>query len=181
MGTDFINEVKRISGLTDAERRLLAEMRPAVEKHTPAIVEAFYANLEQNERTRAILHAEPGRIAKLKGHLTRWLVSLTEGEYGQAYFDRRYRIGYRHVEVGLEPRYVIAAMAFCRAEAVQAIIAAEYAGDAQKEARARALNKVMDIDLNIMLQSYDDKRVQQFLEVTGFSAELFENLISGEV
>ncbi len=38
----------------------------------------------------------------------------------------------------------------------------------------------MDLDLNVILQSYDDKRVEQFLEVTGFSKELFENMIAGE-
>ncbi len=181
MEEKYINEVKQISDLTDEERRLLTEMKPALEKHAPAIVEAFYAQLEQNSHAHALLHAEDGRVERLKGHLSRWLLSLADGTYGSDYFDERYRIGHRHVEVGLEPRYVIAAMSFCRATAVNHIIETEYADDAQRGARARALNKIMDIDLNIMLQSYDDKRIQQFLEVTGFSKELFENLISGEV
>lgn len=181
MDTSFINEVVRLGGFTDEDRRLLAEMKPALEKHAATIVDNFYANLEKNERTRAILYAKPGRIEALKGHLRRWLVSLADGVYGEDYFANRYRIGYRHVEVGLEPRYVIAAMAFCRTIAAQFIVDTEYANDPQKEARYAALNKVMDLDLNIMLQSYDDKRIQQFLEVTGFSRELFENLISGEV
>ena len=39
------------------------------------------------------------------------------------------------------------------------------------------LSKVMDLDLNIMLQSYDDKRIEMFLNTTGFSRALFEQMI----
>lgn len=175
----FIEEMKRIGALSDAERQLLAEMKPAIEKHVPAIVAAFYAQLQRFPTLDTLLKAEPGRVENLKGHLARWLVGLAEGQYGEGYFSERYRIGKRHVEVGLEPRYVIAAMAFCRGFASKQIVEAEYAGDPQKEARIVALNRIMDLDLNIMLQSYDDHRLQQFLDVTGFSKELFEALMAG--
>jgi hypothetical protein len=175
----FIEEMKHIGDLTDEDRRLLADMKPALEKHAPAIVAAFYAQLQRFERLNQLLMAEPGRVEKLKGHLAAWLIGLSEGQYQGAYFDRRYRIGKRHVEVGLEPRYVIAAMAFCRGFASRLIVETEYASDPQKEARMVALNRIMDLDLNVMLQSYDDHRLQQFLDVTGFSKELFETLMAG--
>lgn len=182
MNETFIDEVTQLSGgLTAEEQDLLVDMKPAVEKHAAEVIDAFYENLEQNERTREILHAEPGRIERLKGHLQKWLVSLVSGSYDESYFDKRYRVGHRHVEVGLEPRYVIAAMAWCRAEAVDMIVDAEYGDASDKDARCVVLNKVMDLDLNIMLQSYDDKRVEQFLEVTGFSKDLFENMLNEEV
>ena len=180
MNAKFITEVKDLGGLTAEDQQLLSEMEPLMEQKAPAIVEAFYTNLEKNERTKAILEAEPSRVEKLKGHLTEWLLSLVGGDYEEPYYDRRYRIGHRHVEVGLEPRYVIAAMMWCRAH-VAMLFMEEFAGDPQAETRVAALSKAMDLDLNIMLQSYDDKRVDQFLEVTGFSKVLFENMLSGEM
>ena len=180
MNAEFVNEMKQMQSLTDEDRQLLAEMHPAVEKHAQEVVDTFYTHLDKFEVTRDILNAEPGRVERLKGHLKAWLNTLTEGVYEEDYFKRRYRIGKRHVEVGLEPRYVIAAMAFCRATASKLIIEAEYADDPQRGERLRALDKVMDLDLNIMLQSYDDQRLHQFLEVTGFSRELFETLMAGE-
>ena len=182
MNKAFIEEVTQLSGgLDEEDRQLLADMKPAMKKHIPDIIDAFYENLEQNERTHEILHAEPGRVERLKGHLAKWLLGLVDGIYDDDYFDKRYKIGHRHVEVGLEPRYVIAAMAWCRAEAVNIIIDAEYPDASDKDDRCAVLNKAMDLDLNIMLQSYDDKRVEQFLEVTGFSKQLFENMLSEEV
>lgn len=179
MDTSFMQEIKQVGQLTDADRQLLAEMKPALEMRGTAVVEAFYAHLEKFEQLSKLLHAEPGRVEKLKGHLRQWLVTLADGEYGESYFERRYRIGFRHVEVGLEPRYVIAAMMFCRATAANLIVEAAYANDPKKTERMVALNRIMDIDLNVMLQSYDDHRVQQFLNVTGFSKALFETLMAG--
>ncbi len=174
-----MDEIKQVTALTDEDRALLVEMHAAIENRAVEIVELFYDHLQQFEHLNAILNGEPGRVERLKEHLKQWLLTLSDGTYGDAYYERRYRIGKRHVEVGLEPRYVMAAMAFCRAHAARLIVNGEYAADAQKEARARALNRVMDVDLNIMLQSYDDHRITQFLEVTGFSRELFDNLMSG--
>ena len=177
MAEPFITEVKRFGSLSEAECSLLKEMRPMLEKHADQIVETFYAQLQSFERTNDILHAKPGRLEALKGHLKKWLVNLSNGSVDEKHFAERYRIGHRHVEVGLEPRFVIAAMSFCR-HMILPVIEKEYAADPQKHARWLALDKIMDIDLNIMLQSYDDKRIQQFLEVTGFSKELFENMIA---
>ncbi|HOV47827.1 MAG: hypothetical protein KBH71_01100 [Anaerolineae bacterium] len=176
---DIMDEIKQISVLTDEDRALLRDMRGVIERRAPEIVALFYAHLQRFPHLDAILNAEPGRIERLKGHLQQWLITLADDTHGDAYYARRYRIGKRHVEVGLEPRYVVAAMAFCRAHAARLIVEEEYAADPQKEARIRALNRVMDVDLNIMLQSYDDHRIAQFLEVTGFSRELFDNLMSG--
>jgi len=180
MSDAFINEIQELEGLSDEDRRLLADMRPALEEHGPALVDTFYEQLERFEHLREILHAKPGRIEALKGHLLRWLVGLSKGQYGKNYFEERYRIGKRHVEVGLEPRYVIAAMAFCRATAADTIVEKAYGDAPDKEARIKALNKIMDLDLNIMLESYEDHRVPQFLEVTGFNRGLFEHLMAGE-
>ena len=177
MPQSFMDEVKHLGGLSDAERSLLSEMRPMLEKYADEIVETFYIQLQKFERTNEILHARPGRLEALKGHLKKWLVALSGSDFADAHFKERYRIGYRHVEVGLEPRFVIAAMSFCR-HMLSPVVEREYASDPRKQALWLALDKAMDIDLNIMLQSYDDKRIQQFLEVTGFSKELFENMIA---
>ena len=58
------------------------------------------------------------------------------------------------------------------------MVEAEYGDAADKMARFLALDRIMDLDLNIMLQSYDDRRMDLFLETTGFSKELFESMIS---
>jgi hypothetical protein len=170
-------EMRRFSGLSDAEAALLKEMKPMLEKHGPSLVQAFYANLDGYETTRNLLDAKPGRRDILGNHLQAWLISLATGNYDDDYLKRRYQIGKQHVEVGLEPRWVIGAMSFCRTQ-IMCMVDADYAGADDRLARYHALDKIMDLDLNIMLQSYDDRRMTMFLETTGFSKELFESMIS---
>lgn len=172
-----IGEIRKFSGLSDADANLLAGMKPMLQKNAASLVHAFYANLDQYEHLKNLLDAKEGRRVVLAQHLQGWLVSLATGKYDDAYQEMRYKIGVRHVEVGLDPRWVIGAMSFCRGQ-IQPMVEADYADAADKAARVLALDKVMDLDLNIMLQSYDDRRMDMFLETTGFSKALFESMIN---
>ncbi len=172
-----IMEMRRYGGLADKDAALLAEMRPVLEKYKDQLVTAFYENLDQYDHLRQLLDSVEGRREMLRKHLAAWLVSLAGGSYEQAYQDRRYKIGVRHVEVGLDPRWVIGAISFCRGQ-IKPIIEAEYSDAPDALDRYLALDRVMDLDLNIMLQSYDDRRMDMFLETTGFSKALFESMIS---
>ena len=172
-----IAEIRKFSGLSDSDAALLAEMKPMLEKRGPSLVTAFYTNLDQYPHLRDLIDAKAGRRETLAQHLAGWLVSLATGSYDDAYQEKRYKIGVRHVEVGLDPRWVIGAMSFCRGQ-VQPMVEADYGNAADKADRILALDKVMDLDLNIMLQSYDDRRMDMFLETTGFSKALFESMIS---
>ncbi len=172
-------EMRRFAGLTDDDAVLLGTMKAVLEKHADKMVADFYVNLDQHDNLRNLLDAQAGRREKLGVHLRAWILSLATGVYDAAYLDRRYKIGKRHVEVGLDPRWVIGAMSFCRS-LVAPVMAAEFGDTAVRLPREIALNKIMDLDLNIMLQSYDDRRMDLFLETTGFSKALFESMIAAD-
>lgn len=172
-----IGEMRRFGGLTDEDSELLRSMKSMLEAHADHLVEAFYVNLDQFDLTRDLLDEYEDRRDKLKKHLRAWFISLSNGAYDDNYLERRYRIGHRHVEVGLDPRWVIGAMSFCRTQ-IAPMIDAAYGNADDKVQRMLVLDKVMDLDLNIMLQSYDDERMNLFLETTGFSRELFESMIT---
>lgn len=167
---------KQLIGLSPEHSQLVQQMRPALEKHADKMVDEFYAQLDTVDEARALLDGKPGRRQLLRHHLQHWLISLTDGSYSLAYRSQRYVIGKRHVEVGVEPWLVVAAMSFCRSMAAT-LVEEEYANAPDKVERALALSKVMDLDLNIMLQSYEDERINLFLETTGFSRALFEQMI----
>jgi hypothetical protein len=176
MSTEHYTAKKNIIGLTDHHSQLVQKMKPALEKHADKMVDQFYVQLDTVDEARALLDAEPGRRELLRHHLRNWFINLSNGSYALAYRSERYVIGKRHVEVGVEPWLVVAAMAFCRSMAAK-LVEEEYPNAPDKIERASALSKVMDLDLNIMLQSYEDERVNLFLETTGFSRALFEQMI----
>ena len=171
-----ISQMRQFGGLTDEDAALLTEMRPMLETPSDSLVNAFYTNLDQYEHLRKLLDAKAGRREKLGQHLKIWLHSLADGKYGDTYKEQRYKIGNRHVEVGLDPKWVIGAMSFCRGQ-IKPIVEAEYGDAPDKMDRYLALDRVMDLDLTVMLQSYEDRRLDMFLETTGFSKALFESMI----
>lgn len=167
---------KQLIGLSPEHSQLVQQMKPALEKQADKMVDQFYAELNTIDEARGLLDAKPGRRELLRHHLRNWLINLAGGSYDSNYHSRRYVIGQRHVEVGVEPWLVVAAMSFCRSMAAK-LVDEEYPNAPDKMERAFALSKVMDLDLNIMLQSYEDERINLFLETTGFSRALFEQMI----
>jgi hypothetical protein len=183
----FITEMQHFSKLTEEERTTLVNLKPLLVDTAEDLAEAFYANLLAYQGTAKHFAEHPERIIGLKGHLKKWYVGLSKGNYDEQYAQDRYRIGYRHVEVNLELRYMVAAMSFCRSF-VTPIIREKLSNTPEAAAAILALNKVMDLDLNLMLKTYVEKNqeiianaeqesLNRFLEVTGMSKELYHSLL----
>jgi heme-based aerotactic transducer len=183
----FIEEVQEFSKLSDQERAVLQTLKPLLVETADALAEAFYANLLSFEGTAKHFAAHPERIEGLKKHLKAWYIGLSNGSYNDQYAQDRYRIGYRHVEINLELRYMVAAMSFCR-DFVMPTVQQKLGNSAEGAQAILALNKVMDLDLNLMLKTYveknqelmaeaEQKSLQKFLSVTNMSAELYQSLL----
>lgn len=186
--TNFIQEMQQFSKLTDQEKQILRSLEPVLRKTADQLAEAFYTNLLSFENTAKHFTSNPERIDSLKNHLKAWYIGLAKGSYDEQYAEDRYRIGYRHVEINLELRYMVAAMSFCRDYSMP-LIAASIGDNAKAVSEANlALNKVMDLDLNLMLKTYveknqqlmaeaEEENLQKFLSVTDMSRELFNTLM----
>ena len=59
-------------------------------------------------------HRRPAQIERLKGTLREWLRELLSGPYDSDYVARRWRVGWRHVEIGLDQVYTNVALSRLR-------------------------------------------------------------------
>ncbi len=108
------------------------------------------------ERLRCV--KDQAQVVRLKGSLLHWLEGLFEGEYEEAYFEKRAKIGRVHVKVGLEQRYMLAAMNVVRTGLHQAL--AEASADSLGEFGDHcAIDQICDIELAIMLETYREDYV----------------------
>lgn len=152
-------ELKEYIGFTDDDANCLAELHDIVAPSFTKIVTAFYTALETNERTRAVFSG-PDQVERLRKSLHVWLAEVFGGDYGDTYFEKRARIGRVHVEVGLLPHFMFAAMNVVRRE-----ISAILRGAEVTPAHASAVEKILDIELAVMVQSYCDKLVELKMKV----------------
>ncbi|MEL6349539.1 MAG: protoglobin domain-containing protein [Myxococcota bacterium] len=171
---EIYEEMKRFNNFDDQDVDNLKSLGPVFDKHGAAITDAFYEQLGQFEETAKLLE---GRVDSLKATHKRWMRELFTGDYGQAYFDNRRRIGDAHVRINLSPYYVEGVMAFLRRAGLEAINAeVPDRGEAQK--KYQSLLKMLDLDLFIINLSYSEERLSRLVKFTGMSRKLIERCIN---
>ena len=94
--------------LDAGELRLLASLRPDVEKRADTLVSAFYRHLLSFEETRGLL-SDPAVKARLLKSQRAYLISLFGSDIDETYVAERLRIGEVHARIGLEPRWYLGA------------------------------------------------------------------------
>ncbi len=149
----FVQEMKRYLGFTEEDAALLRQLGPRMEKYLPELAERFYSQIPHHPNAFRVFTGGDAQIARLKLTLQGWGKSLFCGVYEQAYAEERYQIGYRHVRAGLEQKYVISAMGIVRGFLSECLLLEFSASDVRLR-YAGAVSKVLDLDLNLICESY---------------------------
>lgn len=166
-------EMQQFLDLNDADRANLVSIKGIFEKHGRGITDRFYANIATDPTTAAQIE---GRVDALKATHGVWMMELFSGDYGEAYFERRKRIGEAHVRIGLPPQFVEGVMSAIRGEG-EAAIHAEIADKAEASAKVKSLMKILDLDLIVINLAYSEERIELMCKITGMRRNLIENLI----
>ena len=149
----FVAEMKRYLGFTPGDIELLRALGPRLEKYFPEMSERFYSQIPHHPSAFRVFTGGATQIERLKHTLQHWAAGLFTGVYDEHYAKDRFQIGYRHVRIGLEQKYVISAMGIVRTFLSECLLLEFPAGDARLH-NSRALNKILDLDLNLMCESY---------------------------
>lgn len=165
-------EMKRFVNFNEEDAANLKLLRPVFEKHGQSLTDGFYDTLARFPETAGIIE---GRVEALKKTHGTWMLELFGGEYGEAYFNSRMKIGTIHVKVGISPYFVEGVMDVIRTGGMAAIFAELDKDTALKG--AQSLLKVLDLDLMIINVAYSEERLGRLTAFTGFSRKLIENCI----
>jgi len=141
----------------------------------PEMSDHFYSYLGRDAEMNAILNESEGRIHRLRDTFVEWFTEMFTGmdDWGNAYADRRWRIGLIHVRIGIGPQHVVPAMATVVREMEKKLQA-----DGKNHGLKESLSKICMIDLAFIEQAYIEVSSQAVLRETGWSEGLFRRLIS---
>src|SRR5215207_2995704 len=104
-----------------------------------------------------VITGGPAQVERLKGTLIAWLRELLSGQYGRDYVARRWRVGWRHVEIGLDQVYTNVALSRLRT-GLGRVLQENWNGDlSMLSETARSLNKLLDLDLAIIEDAYQSE------------------------
>jgi signal transduction histidine kinase len=158
MDTDqFYNrycELQSYVGWSEADAKRVVAAAPLLEPYLLALIDDFYDEIQLHAGARRVITGGPAQIERLKGTLVRWIRELLGGTYDADYVTRRWRVGSRHVEIGLDQVYTNVALSRLRTGLIRSLHDAWTGDPTALEETVRALNKLLDLDLAIIEDAY---------------------------
>jgi signal transduction histidine kinase len=149
----FIEEMKRYLHFQENDAKLLTNLGPLMERYLPEMAERFYAQIPHHPGASRVFTGGEEQVNRLKRTLQVWGRGLFNGKYDEEYAADRYLIGFRHVRIGLDQKYVISAMGVVRSFLLERLFE-QFPAREERLAYSQALSKMLDLDLNLMCDSY---------------------------
>lgn len=180
---ELVDELCAYTGFTEAHAQSLRSIAPHVQPSFPRIVDRFYEAIFKDPRAAAVFTGGKAQVERQKLLLHGWLEGLVGGEYDAEYVRLRARIGRTHVRIRLDQRYMFAAMNIVRTGLHEALATAPLETAALHRAHD-ALDKICDIELAIMLETYaedhllrmrDRERLATLGQLSGFIGHELRN------
>jgi signal transduction histidine kinase len=147
-------ELQSYVGWTDADARRVASVAELVEPHVVELIDDFYEEIARHPEAQKVITGGEEQVARLKRTLRAWLRDLVSGQYDMAYVRRRWRVGLRHVEIGLPQVYTNAALSRLRRKTIQELERLWTRDPGELFAVRTSLNTLLDLDLAIIEDAY---------------------------
>jgi signal transduction histidine kinase len=148
----FLEELLAFVGLGDDDRTRLAALHPVLAPQFPAIADRFYEAVFASPVAASVLTGA-AQIERLRGSLIDWMSTGLLGPYDERFYEKRSRIGRRHVAIGLGSQFMFTAMNVVRLAYQDRI--AELVPDGEALLAIRSVHKLLDCELAIMVQHYE--------------------------
>lgn len=148
------SELQRYVGWSAEDGRRVGAIAALIEPHVVALIDDFYEEIDRHPEARKVITGGAEQIARLKQTLRGWLRDLVSGKYDKDYVSRRWRVGLRHVEIGLPQVYTNAALSRLRRGLLEALERSWKGDPAELLATRQSLNLLLDLDLAIIEDAY---------------------------
>lgn len=170
MQNRFVDGVKAYIGFTEVDAANLQTLADVGVPLIPRIVARFYEVALQHEDAREIL-ADSAQSERLRVAFANWLRALFAGIYEDEYWEACGRIGNAHVRIGLPQRFMPLAM-----DVVWQTFRAGFTegGIEAGDPRLASLQKLLCLNLTLMLESFQEDYAEQVREIEqrGMEAKL---------
>jgi signal transduction histidine kinase len=157
----YLDHLFRYIGFDEADRERLRALHPRLAPYFPEVADRFYAAVEASPA--AALLAGPEQAELLRVTLIDWMSTGLLGPHDDRFYERRSRIGRRHIAIGLAHHFMFAAMNVIRAAYCDRI--ATLYPPAEAFDVIRSVGKLLDVELAIMVRHYqldsEEKRLER--------------------
>jgi len=146
-------------GWTEQDAGRVQAIASLLQSSLPALIDDFYAEIERHPAARRVITGGQQQVERLKGTLLAWIRELLSGPYDREYVVRRWQVGWRHVEIGLDQVFTNLALSRLRTGLIGAL-GERWQGEREGlVATIHSLNKLLDLDLAEIEDAYQAEYV----------------------
>ncbi|WP_272979302.1 protoglobin domain-containing protein, partial [Desulfurella multipotens] len=153
MGT--LEKIIQIYNLTDDDISNLASLKDLAKKNANSFVEELHKFISNFDNYSKFLSSEEIKN-RHKEKLKLWFLDLFNAQFNEDYLRKIKKIGEVHAQIGLPSHYVSATMNFIRSF-LHSIVLENYDVYHRQEELKLSIDKILDINLDIMTSSYIDE------------------------
>ena len=159
---------------TDEEAQILKDLQPRMEKLSDEFIDGFYDYIWGFGTTAQFLKNKD-IIAHHRKKIKEWFINLFCGNYDMSYFMYLYKIGEIHVKIGLPTHFVNSAFTFDRTFVLQNI-EGNFHNKEQHVKEIQAVEKIIDMNLDVLTSSYREEELSKFLSLSKFEKTILQGL-----
>nr|WP_321265794.1 protoglobin domain-containing protein [uncultured Sulfurimonas sp.] len=159
---------------TDEEALLLKQLQPRMQTLADTFIDDFYDYIWGFGKTAQFLKNKE-IIANHRKKIKEWFINLFCGKYDMNYFMYIYSIGEIHVRIGLPTHYVNSAFTFVRTFILQSI-EDNFVNKEQHVKEIKAVEKILDMNLDVLTSSYREEELSKFLSLSKFEKTILSGL-----
>ena len=159
---------------TDEEAQILKDLQPRMEKLSDEFIDGFYDYIWGFGTTAQFLKNKD-IIAHHRKKIKEWFINLFCGNYDMSYFMYLYKIGEIHVKIGLPTHFVNSAFTFVRTFLLQNI-EGNFHNKEQHVKEIQAVEKIIDMNLDVLTSSYREEELSKFLSLSKFEKTILQGL-----
>jgi len=156
-------ELQAYVGWTGEDARRVHAVGRLMEPCFPGLINDFYEEIDRHPLARKVITGGAAQVERLKGTLCQWVRDLFSGKYDQEYVARRWRVGLKHVEIGLDQVYTNVALSRIRTGLVKALQESGSGNSDDLKATIHSLSKLLDLDLATIEDAYQSEYHRQRL------------------
>jgi len=168
------NTLKAHYKFSDEEAEMLKKLQPRMQELSEKFADEFYDYIWGFGATAQFLKNKEV-IAHHRIKIKEWFINLFAGEYDMSYFRHLYKIGEVHVKIGLPTHYVNSAFTFVRTFILQSI-EDNFVDKKQHLKEIKAIEKMIDINLDVLTSSYREEELSKFLSLSKVEKSILTGL-----
>jgi len=156
------------------DAQTLQTLQPRMEELAEEFIDEFYDHIWGFGKTAQFLKNKE-IIEFHRAKIKIWFVNLFCGKYDLPYFTYLYKIGEVHVKIGLPTHYVNSAFSFVRTFILRSI-EDNFVSKEQHLKELAAIEKIIDINLDVLTSSYREEELSRFLSLSKVEKTILQSL-----